>query len=120
PAHGGRAGLDQVRLRAVVADRLSDLVLGQLADHSRTDDEGDDQRGHRRQQHQWLPAATAPVSAATTRSMRMKREPLTSRVTLSAPLARSLASVAAISASMSSKCSPPAPNEATACAASSP
>ncbi len=37
---------------------------------------------------------------------------------LVAPLARSLASVAAISASMSSKCSPPGPKEATACAAS--
>ena len=30
------------------------------------------------QEHQYPPSGAAPVSAATTRSMRMKREPLTS------------------------------------------
>jgi hypothetical protein len=38
-----------VRLGAVVAHRLSDLVFGELSDHARADDERDHQRGHRRE-----------------------------------------------------------------------
>ena len=45
PAHGGRAGLAEVRLRAVVAHRLADFVRGELPDQQRPDDEGDDERG---------------------------------------------------------------------------
>jgi hypothetical protein len=48
-AHGRRAGLGQVRLRAVVAHRLADLLLRQPADHRRAEEEGDHQRRHRRQ-----------------------------------------------------------------------
>ncbi len=48
-AHGRRAGLDQMRLRTVVTHGLADLVLGQLANQARADDEGDDERRQRRQ-----------------------------------------------------------------------
>ncbi len=43
-AHGRRAGLGQMRLGAVIAHRLPDLVRGQPSDHARPDDESDDQR----------------------------------------------------------------------------
>ena len=48
-AHGGRAGLLQVRLRPVVADVLADLELAQLLDHPGTDEERDQQRRAARQ-----------------------------------------------------------------------
>jgi hypothetical protein len=38
-----------VRLRAVVAYRLPDLVRGELADHRRPGEERDDERGERRE-----------------------------------------------------------------------
>jgi hypothetical protein len=49
PAHGGRADLLEVRLRAIVADRLAlALADAQPADELRADDQPDDERGHRR------------------------------------------------------------------------
>ena len=45
-AHRRRAGLDEMRLRTVVAHRLADLHPRQPRDHARPDDERDDQRGH--------------------------------------------------------------------------
>ncbi len=101
-AHGRRAGLGEVRLRTVVAHRLADLVGGELADHQRAEDQRDRERGeageHRAQrdvvehveQRACPSRASGPVraasvrspfvvphSAATMRSMCMKREPLT-------------------------------------------
>ena len=126
-AHRRRAGLDEVRLRAVVAHRLADLHPRQPRDHPRADDERDDERGHRRQHRAQRDVAehveradvlaratrsssssiSAPPppsrrsSAATTRSMRMKREPLTSSVVARA---RVRARAAPTSASTSAKC----------------
>src|SRR5207237_7421995 len=99
----GRAGLGQVRARAVVANRLTDLVGGELANHVRTEHQRHRKRcqageyraqsdvvedvEHARvlgqplrelEQHQCAPSVRTPVSAATTRSIFMKREPLTS------------------------------------------
>ncbi len=48
-AHGGRARLLQVRLRAVFADVLADLEFAQLLDDVRADEHGDEQRGERMQ-----------------------------------------------------------------------
>ena len=48
-AHRWRAGLREMRLRAILAYGLTDLVLGQLFDHLRPYDERDHQRGHGRQ-----------------------------------------------------------------------
>src|SRR6185503_7322809 len=98
------ARLGEVRARPVVAHRLADLVGGELADHVGTEDQRHRERGeageHRAQrdvvehveeakvlgeplrkleQHQCPPSAV-PVSAATTRSIFMKREPLTRMV----------------------------------------
>jgi hypothetical protein len=47
-AHGRRPRLDQVRLRTIVPHRLADLLRRQPADHARSGDKGNDQRGHRR------------------------------------------------------------------------
>ena len=47
-AHGRRAALGQVRLHAVVADRLADLQLGQAADHPGPEGQADQQRRHGR------------------------------------------------------------------------
>ena len=44
-AHGRRSRLGEVRLRAVVAHCLADLVGGELADHVRPEDQGDRKRG---------------------------------------------------------------------------
>ena len=127
-AHRRRAGLGEVRLRAVVAHRLADLHPRQPGDHPRADDERDEERRHAREHRAQRdvaedveradvlreqlgePAAAsvrslrrgAPVSAATTRSIRMKREPLTSTV---APGARVARRRAAASASTDAKCS---------------
>ena len=48
-AHGRRAGFGQMRLRAVVAHGLADLVRGQPAYHHRPDRERDEQRRQARQ-----------------------------------------------------------------------
>ena len=48
-AHGRRTGFDQMRLRAVIAYRLTDFHRCQLADHPRPDDERDTQCRHRRE-----------------------------------------------------------------------
>src|SRR5438105_13416108 len=96
-----------MRLRTIVANGLSDLVLRELSDHPRPDHKGDHQRGygrkHRaqrdvaehvkradircypvgeREQHQRPPAVSSlgSPSPSTTRSIFMKREPLTSTV----------------------------------------
>src|SRR6185295_12489954 len=105
-AHGRRAGLGEVRARALLAHRLADLVRGELADHVGAENQRHRERGeageHRAQrdvvehveqpeilgeplrkleQHQCPPSAV-PVSAATTRSIFMKREPFTRMVLL--------------------------------------
>ncbi len=141
-AHRRRAGLDEVRLRPVVAHRLADLHPRQPGDHLRPDEERDQERGHARQhraqrevaedveradvlrqelgqpeQHQCAPAAVSPASAATTRSIRMKREPLTSTVVPARARSRD---AAPRSASTVAKCSAPAPNAAALSAASAP
>src|SRR6185436_16752935 len=135
-AHRRRARLGQMRLRSVVAHRLADLVRGELADHVRPQDQRDRERGktgeHRAQrdvvedveqtyfarqplgefeQHQW-PPLSRPPSAATTRSMRMKREPLTSSVVPLTDAERA----ALISSSMVAKWRAALPKPATACA----
>src|SRR5690606_21873350 len=135
-AHRRRAGLGEVRARAVVAHGLADLVGRQLADHVRAEPDRDRERREAREdrpqrdvvedvedagvlcqplreleEHQCPPWSAAPVSAATTRSMRMKREPFTSTVR---------PSMASTSDSRRSKCRPPGPNAATACALASP
>ncbi len=46
-AHGGRAGLLLVILRAVFADVLADLELAQLLDHIGTDEQRDHERSER-------------------------------------------------------------------------
>ena len=46
-AHGRRAGLGEVRLRAVLADRLAALERGQPADHRRAPPQRQRQRGQR-------------------------------------------------------------------------
>ncbi len=46
-AHGGSAGLLQVRLWPVVADKLADLKLAQLLNHPWTDEQRDQQRRER-------------------------------------------------------------------------
>jgi hypothetical protein len=48
-AHGRRSRLDQVRLRTILTHRLADLLRGQPTDDARAGDEGNDQRGHRRE-----------------------------------------------------------------------
>ena len=48
-AHGRRAALREVRLRAVLAHGLTDLFGGQPADDARAGGEGDQQRRHRRE-----------------------------------------------------------------------
>ncbi len=110
-SHGRCAGFRQMGFGPVVANRLTNLVGRQLANHDRADDERDQERRksrqHRaqcdvvenvegadvkivgqplreREQHQVIPFMAdfpfaAPI-ASTTRSMRMKREPLTSTV----------------------------------------
>ena len=46
-AHGGRAGLRQMRLRPVVANVLADLKLAQLLNHPWADEERNEQRRQR-------------------------------------------------------------------------
>src|SRR4051812_11697196 len=124
-----------MRARPVVAHRLADLVRGELADHVGSEDERDGERGqareHRAQrdvvedveeahvlgqplreleQHQCPPWAM-PVSAATTRSIFMKRDPLTRML---------LPWTFETSSSSESKCRAPSPNAATACRLASP
>src|SRR5690606_25971556 len=102
-AHGRRAGFRQVALRAVITNRLANLVLAQLADHDRADKESDKQRrqhaenGAQRnvlhdqetlvvlrekfrqpEQHQCCPPIAR--NASITASMRALREPFTSTV----------------------------------------
>jgi hypothetical protein len=104
-AHRRRAGLRQVRLGSVVTHHLSDLIARQARDHAadrrgarvpapRSSQEWRAVSGRRRRearlherqmlcqpiQHPNAPAPlppAAPVSAATTRSRRLMREPLT-------------------------------------------
>src|SRR5262249_28217917 len=129
-------GLGEVRARAVVAHRLPDLVGGELADEVRAEDERDGERReageHRPQrdiaedveepdilgqplreleQHQGPPCGCAPVSAATTRSIFMKREPLTRML---------LPFTWATSSSTLAKWRAPAPNACTASRVASP
>src|SRR5574337_1726029 len=105
-AHRRRSRLREMGLRAVVAHRLANLHPREPADHPRADHERDHQRRHRRQhgaqrdvrehieladlarehfgepqQHQCTLPTSCSHSAATTASIRMKREPLTSTVT---------------------------------------
>src|SRR5258706_11093058 len=129
-----------MRPRSVVAHRLTDLVRVELADHVRSEDERDRERSeageHRAQrdvvedieethfareplgefeQHQW-PPLSRPVSAVTTRSMRMKRDPLTRSVVPLTDAERA----ALISSSMVAKWRAPLPKPATVCAVCSP
>src|SRR5436190_2719100 len=129
-----------MRLRPVVAHRLPDLVRGELADDVGPENQRDRKRREARQhrsqrdvaedveeayfagkplreieQHQWPPPAL-PVSAATTRSMRMKRDPLTRRVASRLDTART----ALINSSIVAKWRAPLPNPATVSAVWSP
>ncbi len=47
PAHGGRAGLDEMRLRPVLTHGLADLHRGEFADDCRAREQADEQRGER-------------------------------------------------------------------------
>ena len=115
-AHRRRARLHEVRLRPVVAHGLADLHPRQPDDDLRADDERDQERRHaaqhgaqrevaedveradvlrqelgQPQEHQCAPSPPdGPHSAATTRSMRMKREPLTRIVVPAAAVAATM------------------------------
>ena len=45
-AHGWRTGFDQMGLRAVVAYRLSDLIVSEFSDHCRPDEKRNGQGRH--------------------------------------------------------------------------
>ena len=123
-AHGRRAGLGQVRLRAVVAHRLADLVGGELADHVGPEDQRDRERGeageHRAQRdvaedveqraRPWRATGRARAASVTSCGLRrrsaqrrrapcvMKREPLTEDACVAPARSRSAAR------SIASKC----------------
>src|SRR5205823_6484223 len=109
-AHGGRARLLVMALRALLADVLAELAHAQERDELRAEEDADEQRRRARDEdlpHQRRPTGSVPCSAWATTSRPTPRDPLTRTVS---PSRSSEGTSCAASAAPATWCTSPAPS----------